>query len=151
MTKHKTQTTQTNTYGQITPQDTPDIIAARDAKFTEDPGIGHQFALAKENVHNAYANPLGAYTTPDVQKKQLLSEDAKLNQEESQAHREGQYDVNNLTNTKNMALAGLTAPKIVQTGGTGTTVQNDGLMSILGPLIGAGATVASAGMAPGAS
>lgn len=151
MSKKKTQTTQTNTYGWEAPKDTADITALRGTQFSEDPGIAHQYGLLKERQDQAYDNPLGGYTTPDVRMKQKLATNNDINQQESMAHRQGQYDVNMLNNAKLQGLAALTAPKLVQTGGTGTTTQNDGIMGILGPLIGAASTVGAAAMTGGAS
>jgi len=139
----KTKTETANTYGWQQTPDTQDIQNVRSEQFQEDPGIGHQFALLKEQVHNNYANPLGAYTTADVRTKQLNAQDQAINQQEAAAHRQGQYDVNQQTAGKNLALAGLTAPKLVQTGGTGTTTQSG---DVLGQIIGGAANVGSAAL-----
>jgi hypothetical protein len=143
VSKKKTKSESTNTYQYLQPPDTQDIKDLRSMDIQEDPGIGHQFALLKENVHNSYMNPLGAYTTPDVREKQLRATDMDINQQETQAHRVGQYDVNQQRIGKQTGLAALTAPKLAQTGGTQTTTQSG---DILGQIIGAGAQVGSAAL-----
>ena len=139
----KTTTTQQNTYAWQTPGDTGDIKAWRDQQYEVDPGIGQQFALAQEQMNNNYDNPLGGYTTNDVRMKQKAASINGLNQQRSAAHRQGQYDVNMLKAGQKAGLAGLTAPQLVQTGGTGTSQQSGGLGQAI---IGAGANVASAAL-----
>lgn len=141
MGSKKTKQESTNTYAYQAPPETADTTALRNTKFEEDPGIGHQFALLKEKAHNSYLNPLGPYTTPDVREKQLRATDMGINQEEAAAHRQGAYDVNQLDYAKKVGLAGLTAPKLVQTGGTQTTTAPS---DIWGQLIGGAAGVGSA-------
>ena len=143
MGKKKTTQTSTNTYGFQTPPDTQDIKDLRGMEIQEDPGIGHQFALLKEGLNNNYDNPLGAYTTADVRGKQRSATMQGVNQQEAAAHRQGQYDVNQQNIMKQSGLATLTAPKLVQTGGTNVTTQPS---DIWGSIIGGGANVASAAL-----
>lgn len=60
-------------------------------------------------------------------------------------------DENSAKITGNMALGGATAPVLVNSGGTSTTVQPFDWGGLIASGLGAGASVASAGMAPGAS
>lgn len=143
MSKKKTESTSTNSYNYVAPPDTADVTALRGVNFTEDPGIAHQYGLAKERLDENMDNPLGPYTTSDVRMKQRAAGIKGLNQEESMAHRQGQYDVNMLNNAKLQGLAALTAPKLVQTGGTQTQTQSG---DVLGQLIGGAAGVGSAAL-----
>lgn len=115
----------------------------RGANVTEDPSIGHRFAMLKENVGNTFHNPLGAYTTADVRDKQVRSTERAIDQEEGAAKRASVYDANQQNNARKLALAGLTAPQLVQTGGTGTSQQSGGLAQAL---IGGAASVGSAAL-----
>lgn len=42
----------------------------------------------------------------------------RLGRDKAQAYREGQFDVNKLNYGKNLAVAGMTAPRMAQTGST---------------------------------
>lgn len=59
----------------------------------------------------------------------MRGERRELGQQAGQQAREGQYDVNRLNQSKNLALAGLTRPILTQTGSTsnssGTVKQSE--------------------------
>lgn len=112
--------TQANTYSQVVPQNTPDIDAFRKWEPQVDPGIGYQYARARDDLKDTYDNPLGAYTTPAVKEAALRSGLKDLNQQEGQAFRAGEYDVNAQKLGQLGGVAELTAPRIVQSGSTGS-------------------------------
>jgi hypothetical protein len=72
-----------------------------------------------------------------------------LRQEEGQESMQEQYGMNQQEQARLLAVAGLTKPEIVQTGGTGTSQQSGGLgQFILGNIIqgaSAGATAGAGG------
>lgn len=77
----------------------------------------------------------------------LRASDERLGQEEAQAFRSGQYDVNKLDYAKKAAVAGMTAPQLTQTGssntGSGTITQST---NPAGSIISAGASLAPLSM-----
>lgn len=156
----QTQNTQTaynnqNAYGQIKPEDTPDIQAFRGWNPQIDPGLGAQYGAAKNKLRSSFINPLGGYQTAGMQDAQQRTGERNLNQDEAQAYRGAYYDANNQKQGQLGSLASLTAPRIVQTGSsgtgtgnmTGTTVQSGDL---LGQILGGASQVGSAAlMRPG--
>jgi len=159
MGKKTTKTTQNqtqsfnnaNTYGQITPQDTQDTQNFRAWNPQIDPGLASQYGNAKNQFTSSFNNPLGGYQTAQTRDAQQRTGLRQLNQDEAQAFRSGSYDVNNQKAGQLGSLAALTAPRILQTGssgsgtgsGTSTQVQSGDL---LGQLIGAGSQVGSAAL-----
>lgn len=145
MGSKKTTTTQqsANTYGQYTPTDTADISAFRAWNPQIDPGLASQYGNAKNQFKQSFINPLGGYASPQVRDAQMRTGMRNLNQDEAQAFRSGYYDVNALKGAQLGSLAGLTAPKVVSTGGSssGTVTQPSDL---LGNILGGAATVGSA-------
>lgn len=112
-------------------------------KFEVDPGLATQYADQKAQVRKGFNNPLGAYYNPQVKEAMQRASDERLGQEEAQAFRSGQFDVNRLNYSKQAALAGMTAPQLTQTGssntGSGTITQQSNPM---GSILGAGASFA---------
>lgn len=140
-----------NTYGWQETPDTKDIEAFRNWKPQVDPGLSYQYGNARNKLRSSFINPLGGYATPQMQDALQRSGERALNQDEAQAYRGGQYDVNNQRSGQLGMLAGLTAPRLTQTGssgsgtssGTTNTSQSGGLF---GDILGAGSQVASAGL-----
>lgn len=119
MKGHTTQnTTNTATYGQITPNDTPDIQAYRTHEFQTDPSIPYRYQAARTRLRDSFNNPIGAYTTADVREKTERAGDMELTQQEGEASQESNFANQALEAGRLSDLAGLTAPRIVQTGGT---------------------------------
>lgn len=142
-----------NTFGQITPEDTPDIQSFRDFKYQADPSQPYVFARAHENLHNSHENPYGAYTTPAIREAALRTGDMNLTQMQGQQSAQENAQLNNMQANQKAALADLTKPQTVQTGGTysgtssgsgtGTSQQSGGMgQFILGNAI-EGATAAA--------
>jgi len=67
--------------------------------------------------------------TPQIRDAIMRSERRGLMQQAGEQAREGQFDVNRLNQSRNLALAGLTRPILTQTGSTssqqGKTVQSE--------------------------
>ena len=147
--KTKTQQTQTNTYAYQAPPDTKDTQAYRDsisqAYDTADPTIAYSFNNARNHVKDRYDNPFGANYSAEAADAAKYAGINELDQGQGAAL---QADAYNRKNAKVAALggvAGLTAPQLVQTGGTmnGTTTQSGGM---LGQILGAGAGIGSAAL-----
>jgi hypothetical protein len=120
--KSKTKTNTTMTYGSVTPQDTPDIIAARQAAAQDsgaDPTIKYRFARQRDRVNNDFS-PFGANIAPETAEAMRYSRLGDLDNQfgaelAADSFRRRQQKFQNL-----YSMAGLTAPRIVQTGGSST-------------------------------
>lgn len=124
-----TQNSQTaNQYGFQQTPNTPDIERARNDSAQIDPSIQYRVANAERQLNDQFVNPLGGYMTPQIRDAIQRGERRELMQMGGQQAREGQYDVNRLNQSRNLALASLTRPILTQTGssssGTGTVTQS---------------------------
>lgn len=146
----KTTQTQSNSFGYMTPP-TSSAQAAYDqhvakAYDTPDPTIPFTFGNMKQNVGNRLDNPFGFNYSPEVSDAIKYSQNNQIDQMHGQASRE---DLFNRNAAKTQALAGSAAghaPQLIQTGGTGTTVQSQGIGSLLMGGLNAGASLGSAAM-----
>lgn len=131
-TQQQQQSYSNNTYGFLNVPETADIKAVRDFQPQIDPSISYSFARARNDLKNRFDNPLGADTPAAVRDAIQWSGERELQQEEAQKLREAADDLNNRELSKRLAVAGLTDPKLVQTGGTaggtsnGMTMTNSG-------------------------
>jgi len=151
----------TNTYGQIVPIDTPDTQAFRDYRPEIDPSIAYGAAEAKNRLNQSFINPLGGRYSPHIEDAIKRTENRRIDQDASQAFRVGQNDVNRARQGQLGTLAALTAPRIVNTGssgtgsstgtmsGTGTMVERGGLFNDILSAARAGASIASGGKGGG--
>jgi hypothetical protein len=127
----KTETTQTqnsnqafntqNAYGWMAPPDTEDVSAFRDFRPQADPGIAAQFGAERNRLNSSFINPLGGNYSPRIMDAIKRSEGRDISQRESQAFRQGSYDVNQQRQGQLGALAAMTAPRLLQTGSSGTS------------------------------
>ncbi len=134
-TKQKSNTTQQSQqqaqYGWQAPPTTPSLDKLRTEKFEIDPGLAAQYGQARNQLEHGFNQPAGAYLPKQVQQQQLQSGRERLGQQEAQAMREGQFDVNKLNYGRDLAVAGMERPTLTQTGSTssgssqGTTVQSE--------------------------
>lgn len=124
--KTKTTTTQqqshndVNTYGWQAPPETADVAAVRDFKFTADPRIGYAFGDAKNQVGNSFNNPLGGVYSPQMRDSILRNSLSDLGQKEAQAYSEANQGLQGQQFAQKGLVAGMTAPRMVQTGSSGT-------------------------------
>lgn len=70
---------------------------------------------------STYANPTGAYATPELQAERQNAALGNLRQEEGQASRVAQYDVNAQRGAQLGQIAGMTRPEFYQLGSSGTS------------------------------
>lgn len=148
----------TNQYGFEQMPDSEDIKALRGYKEQIDPSIAHSYSRRQTNLKNSFNNPLGQYTTPAMRDATQRSHEGELEQEYGQAQRQGYSDMQGRTGQRLAGLAGLTAPTMVQTGGsssgsgtysgtgssTGSTTQSEPLLP---SLLGGAASVGAAALA----
>ena len=132
MSKKKTETTQTQTqsqnqafnntinYGEYTPSNTEDLEAFRNWRPQMDPGIAAQYGAERSRLDQSFNNPLGGYYSPRVLDAVKRSAGRDIGQRESQAFRQGAYDVNQQRSGQLGSLAALTMPRLIQTGSSGT-------------------------------
>ncbi len=119
-----------NTFGEYTPSDTKDIQSFRDWKPEIDPGLSYQYSSARNKLQQSLIDPTGGYLTPAMKDAILRNKSRDLNQDEAQAYRSGQYDVNQIRSGQLGSLAALTRPQLVQTGSSGiSSGQSQGNMS----------------------
>lgn len=112
--------TSTNRYDFLTPPDSPDIIAARNDRAQIDPSIGYRLGEKERQLNESFDNPMGGYVTPQIRDAIRRSGQRELMQIGGQQTREGAFDANRLNQSKNLALAGMTSPRLVNTGSTTT-------------------------------
>lgn len=117
----------TNTYGLTPGPQSADIDAMRSFQFERDPRIPYAFANARNKLEQGYNSPTGGYTNPQIRDAQIRSGSRGLAQDESQALREENVGFQGMKFGQKAAVAGMTAPRVVQTGGTssgtGTSTQ----------------------------
>lgn len=127
MAKSKNKTTQQQSsnwsaqFDQVTPQETADTKAIRDWKPANDPSIPYAFSRALGNIRNTFANPLGADTPQSVRDAIERNAYGELGQQEAQARTQEAFNNRGMELSKLMYLDERTAPRIVQTGGTGNS------------------------------
>lgn len=108
-------------YGYMTPTDTPDIIAARQAAAAEegqDPGIQYRAARQKQALSKTLSNPFGANVSPETLEAMRYARESDIDQQAGQAAREDYFRRKQARFQRLYGMAGLTAPRLVQTGGT---------------------------------
>jgi hypothetical protein len=110
----------TNTVGWTAPPDTADIEALRQMQFTADPRIPYAFAHERQHAQDSYANTLGGYSTPQLQQAALNAHNQDSAQMESQAHAEDEHARQAMEFGKRSTVAGLTAPRLYNSGSSGT-------------------------------
>lgn len=111
----------TASYGWQQTPDSEDIKAFRAYEPQKDPGIGYQYANQRNKLNSSFIDPMGGYGTAQTRDAQLRTGLRSLGQDEAQAHRLGQYDVNQQKMGQLGSLAALTAPRLTQTGSTGSS------------------------------
>lgn len=101
--------------------DSPDIEAYRGYRPQVDPTIAHGAAASRNRFNASFINPLGGYSTPQRDEAIRRAGNRQIDQDASQAFRAGAYDVNQQRGGQLAGLAALTAPRLVQTGSSGTS------------------------------
>lgn len=102
----------------MTPPTTAALTKLADTKFQVDPGLTAQYGKARSDLKSSFSNPLGANYNPEVRDAIIRSGEERLGQDEANAFRGGQYDVNRLNYARDSTVAGMSQPSLVQTGGT---------------------------------
>ncbi len=110
-----------STFGWQTPPDTADTQRLRDTQFQVDPTIGARIGGAVRRMQSSFQSPLGGYFTPGMRAATERGQERELMQMGGEQTRAGQYDVNNQNYGRNLAVAGMTAPRLTQTGSSGTS------------------------------
>lgn len=110
----------TNTYNWMTAPETADVQALRDFKFTADPRIGYTYGNARNQAANSFNNPIGGNYSPQMRDQILRSTLSDLSQREGQAYSEANQGLQGQQFAQRGALASLTAPRLVQSGSSGT-------------------------------
>lgn len=85
-----------------------------------DPNIGFRAAGARNRLQRSFNNALGGYITPQMRDRLMQSGSRDIDQQAAVEGRLGAYDVNQQKGGQLGSLAALMAPRIVQTGSSGT-------------------------------
>ena len=127
MPKQTSKTTQNQQYNnqaqygwQNTP-DTTDISAYRAYRPEVDPTIGFRAGSAKRQLAGSFINPLGGYSTPQRDEAIRRSQSRGIDEQAGMESRAGAYDINQQRAGQLGSLAALTAPRLTQTGSSGTS------------------------------
>ena len=120
----------------------------RELQFQVDPGVAAGFASARRGISDTLDNPLGAYTTPAVREATERAAYGDLAQQEGAATNQASYQNQGLDLARKEDLAQMTAPRIVQSGGSssGYNTQLVQQPSILNSAIGGAASVGAAAL-----
>lgn len=113
---------------------------------TPDPTIPYTFGNMRNNMNNRMDNPFGFNYSPEVSESIKYNENNNIDQMQGQAMREDKFNRNA---AKTQALAGSAAahsPQLVQSGSSGTVVQNPGIGGLLMGGLNAGASLGSAAL-----
>jgi hypothetical protein len=125
--KTKTNQNTTMTYGFQTAPETPDVQAARTAATdnTPDPSIQFHAAQQKQQLNNSLSNPFGGNVSPETLDAIRYARQADIDTQAGQATQEDAFRRRQTRFGNLYAMAGLTQPRLVQTGGsmTGTVSQ----------------------------
>lgn len=143
--KTKTSQKTTNTYAHVAPPVTQEVTdlktTAADLKGKISPIIRSSYAGARSSLNDSFQNPLGAHTTPAIRDATLRAGNADLSQQEAGALAASDHAAGEADFGRQAMIAGMTAPQLVQTGGTsqGTSQQSGGIgQAILGSVAGVG-------------
>lgn len=143
MGKKKTTTTSTYDYKSRPMTASEEKLSKMEAKV--DPSIGYTYAKMRQSNANSYMNPLGSATNPATAEAASRVTNNALAQDESQAIQQSQFNADNANFNRTATVAGMTAPQLVQTGGTQT--QSGGFWSgLLTSMIGAGSNIGAAAL-----
>lgn len=137
----------TNTFGLSPEVTSKDIDAMKDFKFEKDPRLPFVFGKARQRNEASFNNPMGAAISPALRDAMLRASNEEIGQSESQAYREENYGMQGLKYAQKADVAAMTAPKVVQTGQSGTQSGNSTITQSQSPLnsiISGGSGIASA-------
>lgn len=126
----KRTTRQTNTYQYLPPPETADTAALRNMKATTDPTIPFRAAKQRQAVSQSYQNPFGSATSPATMEAMGRATNQAMDQQEAAETAASQFQADQTNFQRQAMLAQMTAPRLVQTGGTQT--QSSDWLSVLG-------------------
>lgn len=107
-------------YGQIQPQSNKYIDAFANFEPQSDPTTPYRAASARNRVNAGLMSPTGGYATPQMLDARRNSAFRDIDEQSAMASRAGQFDINQQRMGQLGSLAGLMAPRIVQTGSSGS-------------------------------
>lgn len=110
-----------NTYGWQQQPETADVSNFRNFTPQVDPSIAYGAAASRTRAQQNADNQLGGYQTGTTRQAALNTANQNIDQNASQAFRQGSYDVNQQKMAQLGTLASLTAPRLVETSSSGTS------------------------------
>lgn len=141
-TTSSSKTSSQATYGQIHPESNQYIDAFANFRPQVDPTIGFRAGESKRRLANSFINPLGGYSTPQRDEAIRRAGERSIDEQTGMQTRAGMFDVNNQRMGQLGSLAALMAPRLVQTGSSGTSNQAVG-QNLFGNLLDVGLGAAS--------
>lgn len=135
----------TNVYDWLNPPDNDDVRAVRGFQFQVDPSIGYAFGSARNQIANSFSSPIGGYYSPQIKDRVLRSSLSDLAQREGQIRSEANNNLQGQRFNQAVTVAGMTAPRLVQTGSSGSST-GTGTSSGTGSSSGSGTTTQSGGL-----
>lgn len=138
-----------STYNWERPPITPEVqnvIDEANSPAQIDPSIAGIYGNISNQILNSYNDPFGAKTTQAVREKSLRSNLLKVGTERAKAQNQAYWDAKNTGFSRKVTAAGMTAPQLVQTGGssnansTSNMTQSGGFWSSIIPSLVSGAT-----------
>lgn len=110
----------TASYGQIHPESNEYIDKFANFTPSVDPTIGFRAGESKRRLDRSFINPLGGNSTPQRDEAIRRSAERGIDERTGMETRAGQFDVNQQRMGQLGSLAAMMAPKLVQTGSSGT-------------------------------
>ena len=135
------------TYSQIQPESNKYIDAYANFQPQIDPTIGFRAGSAKRRLDNSFINPLGGYSTPQRDEAIRRSMERGIDEQAGMESRAGAFDVNQSRMGQLGSLAALMAPRLVQSGSSGTSAGNTSAgQNLFGNLLDVGMGAANAAL-----
>lgn len=134
-------------YGQIHPESNRYIDAFANFEPQADPTIPYRAASARNRVNAGMMSPTGGYATPQMLDARRNSAFRDIDEQSAMASRAGQFDVNQQRMGQLGSVAAMMAPRIVQTGSTGSnTGHQESGQNLAGNLLNLGMGAANMAM-----
>lgn len=110
-------------------------------KATTDPTIPFRAAKQRQAMTQSYQNPFGSASTPATMEAMGRATNQAMDQQEAAETAASQFQADQSNFARQATIAGMTAPRLVQTGGTQTQSGD-----VLSGILNAGAQLGSAAL-----
>lgn len=100
--------------GYVAPPVTQDITKAREDTYKVDPGVAAAFGQARNEIKESFDNPFGGYATDALRQSEERTRLGGLGQQQAVALQSASNDAHAANINKDLQLAALTKPQLVQ-------------------------------------